>query len=137
MAFCLLAALMVGCATAPKGVQVVDHPDEVTTIQEFYADRLARLRIGMSIDEFHSIMPEAYVGGQNGATTAYEVKRSAKYVTQDEIKNQNIQSGFGSPSARTEVQVLWFYFYSSKLVQWGLPKDWPERPEQIIEIRDR
>jgi hypothetical protein len=45
--------------------------------------------------------------------------------------------GFVPPRKRVDVQVLWFYFYTDRLVKWGRPNDWPERPDKILEIRQR
>lgn len=132
-----ITALVAGCASAPRGAELVDHPGQLTPIQQAYADRLSRIKIGMTLDQFKDRVPEAYVGGQNEETTAYELTRSAKYVTQDDIDRQNYWWGAGSPRAKTEKQVLWFYFYKDKLVKWGRPGDWPQNPDKIIEIRER
>lgn len=128
---------LAGCATAPQGVEVVDRPDQVRSIQQAHADRLAKIKTGMSLEAFRQVFPEAYVGGQSEQVTAYEMTHSAKYVTQNDIDRQNLMWGAGSPRARSEKQVLWFYFYKDQLVKWGRPQDWPQNPDRIIEIRDR
>jgi hypothetical protein len=130
-------ALLAGCATAPQGAVLVDNPSQIQSMQQVFADRLARLKIGMPLDAFRQVFAEAYVAGQNEKVTAYEMAHVAKYVTQTDIAIQNIMWGIGSPRARGEKQVLWFYFYKDQLVKWGRPQDWPQNPDKIIEIRGR
>ena len=60
----VLATLVVGCATPPKGATLVDDPEDLPTLQAVLADRLSQLKIRMSLAEFRRLMPEAYVGGQ-------------------------------------------------------------------------
>ena len=135
----LLAALLfvTSCATAPHGATVVDSPDELPSIQQKNADLLSKLKIGMPLSNFQQLVPDAYVAGQNEDTTAYELSRVQKYVTQSDIERQNFFWGGGSPNARTTKQVLWFYFYKGQLVKWGRPQDWPEHPDLIIEQHNR
>lgn len=133
----VLAMLTAGCATAPRGATVVDDPDNLPSLQSVLADRLTQLKIGMSVEDFRRLMPEAYVGGQNDATTAYEIAKNLKYVTQDDIDRQNFWWGVGSPQARSKKEVLWFYFYKDQLVKWGRPQDWPAKPDIILEKRNR
>jgi hypothetical protein len=130
-------ALIAGCATPPKGSLLVESPSELPSAQQKHASRLSQVKIGMSLEEFQTLFPEAYVGGESEKTTAYEIVDIQKYVTQDDIDRQNLWWGFGSPRARTEKRVLWFYFFGGKLVKWGRPQDWPERPDLIIERRER
>ncbi len=129
----VIATLATGCATAPKDTLVVDHPNDLQSLHAALADRLSQLRIGMSLESFRRLMPEAYAGGQSDATTAYEVAQSQKYVTQDDLFMQNLVRGGGSPRPRTKQEVLWFYFYKDQLVKWGRPQDWPDQPDVILE----
>ncbi len=135
--YLLILLLASACATAPRGAIVVSDPNEVPSVQERYRHRLGNIKIGMSLKEFRNTIPEAYVAGQNMKTTAYELKDVQKYVTQQDIDTQNFLWGFGSPRTRTKSRVLWFYFYNDQLVKWGQPQDWPERPDLIIEHRER
>ena len=112
-----------GCATS-GGNRIVSSTDEIPSIQQQYSKQLSKLKIGSSLEEFHQIFPKAYVGGENGETTAYELINRQSYVTNGDIARQNLLWGFGSPSARSHTQVLWFYFYKNKLVKWGRPQDW-------------
>jgi hypothetical protein len=126
-----------GCATLPRGAVLVDSPADLPSVQQEKAALLSQLKIGTPLAKFQQFVPEAYVAGQNDQTTAYELVHIQKYVTQGDIDRQNLKWGVGSPNARTEKQVLWFYFYRDQLVKWGRPQDWPERPDLIIERRDR
>lgn len=133
----LLIAILVGCATAPKGAIVVDDPHDVPSLQQQMAGQLGKLAIGMSLEDFMSAVPDAYVAGQKLDTTAYEVARSTKYVTQDDLDRQNLVWGAGKPRAKSKREVLWFYFYTGRLVQWGAPDAWPDKPDVILEMRTR
>lgn len=133
----LVMALAAGCATPPKGASVVDDPNDLPTLQAQLADRLSQLKIGMTLEEFRKILPDAYVGGQSGTTTAYELARNSKYVTKGDMFRQNLVVGWGSPKATARHEVLWFYFYQDRLVQWGKPEAWPKQPDLIIENRSR
>jgi hypothetical protein len=126
-----------GCATAPRGASIVDDPADLPSIQAKNADELSKIKIGMALNDFQIVFPEAYVGGQNQDTTAYEIVNIQKYVTQSDINRQNFWWGGGSPNARSSKQVLWFYFYKDQLVRWGRPQDWPDRADLIIEKRNR
>lgn len=132
-----LLLVVAGCATPPKGARVVDDPGDLPTLQAKLADRLSQLRIGMPLEDFRKLFPEAYVGGLSGLTTAYELAQSQKYVTQADMEWQNFWWGFGSPRAKSRREVLWFYFYKEQLVQWGRPQDWPKDPDFILEARIR
>jgi len=126
-----------GCATAPRGASIVDDPADLPSIQAKKADKLSKIKIGMALNDFQAVFSEAYIGGQNQDTTAYEIVNIQKYVTQSDIDRQNFWWGGGSPNARSSKQVLWFYFYKDQLVRWGRPQDWPDRADLIIEKRDR
>jgi len=133
----LCLCVLAGCAAAPKGARVVDSPAELPSIQAEKSHVLSKLEIGMPLPEFSRIVPEAYVAGQSQETTAYEMVHTQKYVTKEDIDGQNFWWGIGSPRARIHKQVLWFYFYKGRLVQWGEPQDWPARPDLILEKRIR
>lgn len=132
----LLLALT-SCATPPKGARLVDSPAELPSVQAEKSALLSQLKIGMLLSDFKRNVPGAYVAGQSRETTAYELVHIQKYVTQSDIDRQNFWWGAGSPNTRTHRQVLWFYFYNDRLVQWGKPQDWPERPDLILEKRIR
>lgn len=128
----LLAALLQGCASGPLKSELKD-------IRQVNAPKLAKLKIGMSLDEFQTAFPEAYVAGQNGETTGYELRQEQKYIDDADWAGRPVDRalGFVPPRKRVDVQVLWFYFYTDRLVKWGRPNDWPERPNKILEIRQR
>ena len=122
---CLL--MVVGCA-AP-------NPGDIRPIQAVYADRLARLSIGMSLSDFRQVFPEAYPGGQKDESTAYQL--DLKQVLLDRRRKVDAALGLYTPQNIVSDQSLWFYFHTDRLVQWGRPNDWPERPDVIIEKRLR
>ena len=124
LAFVALAALA-ACATPPPGAERVHNAAEVPSLQKREAGRLDRIKVGMSIAEFKTVFPEAYVGGQSGAVVAYELSDAKLYVTDNDMLRQNLLLGFGSPSPHGQKQVLWFYFRGDALVKWGNPQDWP------------
>ena len=128
---------LAACATPPKGARLVDSPAELPSVQAEKSELLNQLEIGMPLSNFKRIVPDAYVAGQSRETTAYELTHIQKYVTQSDIDRQNILWGAGSPNAKTHKQVLWFYFWNDRLVQWGEPQDWPDRPDLILEKRNR
>ena len=125
--------LLTGCASS------VDTVDEPQKIQEIYSGRLSTLKTGMALAQFRGVFPEAYVGGQSGLTTAYELKNTQKYVLESDMDRRPVDSALGlyHPRPRKLTQVLWFYFYDDRLVQWGLPNDWPTAPDKILEVRVR
>ena len=130
-----ILASLVGCATVPQGARLVDSPDAIPSIQQEKASLLSKIKIGMSVSDFRTLVPEAYVAGQSQETTAYELAQIEKYVTKQDMDRQNFWWGAGSPDPHTAKQVLWFYFYKDQLVKWGRPQDWPEHPDLIIEHR--
>ncbi len=127
-----------GCATAPKGVLMTNKPEtELPSIQEEKSDVLSQIQPGMPLSRFQEILPEAYLCGQNGAVSAYELKHSQKYVTKGDVEWQNFWWGVGSPKARTYKQVLWFYFHENRLVKWGAPETWPTHEDLIAAPEDK
>lgn len=93
----------------------------------------------MPLEDFRLLFPEAYVYGQNERTTAYELKDSQKFRLKADQDLRPLDSALGLYRApiRTSSQLLWFYFNGEKLVKWGKPQDWPDKPDVIIEKRNR
>ena len=89
----------------------------------------------MSLADFRQVFPEAYPGGQKGETTSYHL--DLKQVLRDRRRPVDASLGLYTPKNIVSDQSLWFYFYTARLVQWGRPEDWPERPDLIIEKRLR
>lgn len=129
--------MLSACATAPRGALLVDDHDDLPSAKEVHADILKNVRTGMTLEAFRKVFPKAYPCGQSGDVTAYEFKTVLKYVTKDDVDHQNFLFGMGSPAARSEKSILWFYFYQDLLVRWGSPNDWPAKPDLIIEHRER
>ena len=132
LALLISGCFLVGCWSVP----VVEAPK---SIQQVYSDRLCKVKIGMALEDFRHLFPEAYVAGQNESTTAYELKDSQKFRLQVDQDQRPVDSALGLYRApvRTSTQLLWFYFYTGTLVKWGRPQDWPEKPDVIIEKRIR
>ena len=80
------------------------------------------------------MLPKSFVGGQSKDTTGYEINHITRYVTGSDYRYHRDFVGFGSPRIQVHKQVLWFYFYTDRLVQWGRPSDWPKDPKQIIDL---
>ena len=120
-----LCLILSACATAPKDARVISSLGELQTIQQERADLLAQIKIGMSVNEFRQLAPDAYLAAQNADVTAYEIATVQKYVTHNDISRQNLLWGAGHPTVRTSKQVLWFYFRGDQLRKWGEPRDWP------------
>lgn len=129
--------LFSGCLSTVSrpDVLLVGSVKEIPSIQEAYAERLRKLDIGINLPTFIASFPEAYVGGQSGKTTAYEVSKKTQYALKGDWNPyyRSVQDF----AIKTNAQLLWFYFYEGKLVKWGRPQDWPAHPDQVIEVRNR
>ena len=125
----ILISCVSGCATAPR---VVSKPSDLPSIQSEKAGLLEKTKVGMPLSEFRQLVPEAYVVGQKDETTAYELAYEQKYVTNGDVARHRIPFS-NKLNARTYKQVLWFYFYQDRLVQWGQPNVWPTKPDMILE----
>ena len=117
-----VVALMSGCAEPPKSCPVVSLTSELPSIQEQYSHQLSQIKTGMNLQEFRQVFPEAHRIAQDGKSTTYELVSTQSYVSRGDIARQNILWGFGSPSARTFTQSIYFYFVDDELVKWGDPK---------------
>jgi len=128
----LLLVFLQGCATGPLKSELKD-------IRQVNAAKLAYIKTGMSLKEFQAVFPEAYPAGQNEETSSYELRLEQKYIDDADWGGRSLDRsiGFVPPRKRLDVQVLWFYFYTERLVKWGRPNDWPEKPDKILEIRQR
>jgi hypothetical protein len=101
-----------------------------------YATATAKIHMGMSKPDFVALFPSAQPRGAkmypNGTVEVYE-----------QIISDYSFAGSGDPTVRrnewtgVESKVTWFYFYNDKLVQYGLPNDWPQDPDKIVEVRVR
>lgn len=128
----VFSILTQSCATGPLKSELKD-------IRQVNAPRLAKVKIGMPLEEFKGLFPDAYATGQAGETTAYELRLEQKYIDDADWEGRRLDKSIGlvPPRKRVDVQVLWFYFFTDRLIQWGRPNDWPERPDKILEIRQR
>lgn len=131
VAFASIPVLIGGCASPAP------HRSELQDIRQVNSERLSRVWIGMPRSEFSQIFSDAYVGGQSGETTAFELALKQQYVADEDWGDRDLDRSIGlaPPKPRTDTQVLWFYFYGDKLVKWGRPNDWPANPDETIEVR--
>lgn len=88
-----------------------------------YSTQLDEVSLGMNKKELKKILPNLSIGGQT-------------YVKNEIIEALELQhnywAGVGGQLVNDQ---LWFYFYKGKLIKWGRPNDWPEKPDLIIETR--
>lgn len=110
----VLLLLIVGCAS--PGMAKKD-----------YDEKVSRVRLGMSRDEYLSIFPEAEQRGmkkyENGSVEALEVRWRyyAFFPTGNPYRNE---------WTGNEGKPVWFYFYNGELIQYGDPNGWPADPEK-------
>jgi hypothetical protein len=94
--------------------------------------KMRQVELGMSKVQLGSVFDEAAPRGAkkypNGTVEVLEVK--LRYYAPFDQKADRL-SGY------VEEPPTWFYFYNGKLVQYGLPNDWPKDPDKIIEVRVR
>jgi len=101
-----------------------------------YSKQAAKIKLGMTKEEFLAIFPSAEPRGAKmypkGAVEVLEQKVSqySFWGSSDPNFRRNEWTG-------VETRVTWFYFYEGQLVQYGMPNDWPQDPDKIIEIRQR
>jgi hypothetical protein len=95
-------------------------------INEHYSRELDSVRLGMSRAQLRAILPNVAPRGQ--------VYVDGETVEALELRHQ--YSPIGDLTIAEE-QRLWFYFHGGKLVKWGQPNDWPQKPDLIIERRSR
>lgn len=96
-----------------------------TPINSQYSQQLDNIHIGMSKAEVRQLIPNLAVRGQ---TTI-----GGQVVEALELQH-NHWTGVGGRSVNER---LWFYFINEKLVKWGQPNDWPQKPDVIVEKRYR
>lgn len=94
---------------------------EIPSIEEIYSPELSKLEIGMSLEDFRLIFPEAYPVAPYESTGTYQLENTQKYVFPEDIAWQNFHWLFGSLKPRTITTVLPFYFSDDKLSRWGKP----------------
>jgi len=128
----MAAALLIyisGCGH-PKDAAVVHDRSELSSIEYAKSEILKNIKTGMSFDEFHQLVPEAYLTAEHNDMKAYELVYEQKYVSHGEMAVQNLGTlGMQRPSARKYKQVRWFYFFQDHLVKWGYPETWPLKSE--------
>jgi hypothetical protein len=115
-ALCLALLVCVGCSSTGIGTR---------------NKQLAKIQLSMSKTEVLAIMPDGVARGAksypNGTVEVLE------YEAQDYAP---FHVG-ADPWSGMIGQKTWLYFYNGKLVQGGIPGDWPRDPDKIIELRSR
>jgi hypothetical protein len=90
----------------------------------------------MSKQSFIQLFPSATPRGAKlypgGSVEVFEqVVSDYRFApSNDPSYTRNVMTG-------VESRVTWFYFYNNKLVQYGLPNDWPADPDRVIQIQSR
>ena len=101
-----------------------------------YQAKMRSVDVGMTKQEFRSVFPEANARGAKvypqGTVEVLEVMQ-ATYQFMPSRKPGVVRDALSG----MEYAPTWFYFYNGKLVQYGLPNDWPKDPDKIIEVRVR
>jgi len=123
-----VVALISGCASPPKGSLLVSNTSDLPPIQAQYSHQLSQIKIGMNLQEFRQVFPEAHILAQDGNSTTYELVGTQSYVSRGDIFWQNFWWGFGSPKARTITKSIYFYFFDDELVKWSNPKEVSHEP---------
>lgn len=132
---CHIAAALLICISGcgpPKDAAVVHNRSELSSIESAKSETLKNIKTGMSFDEFHQLVPEAYLTAEHNGMKAYELVYEQKYVSHGEMAMQNLGTlGLQRPSAKKYKQALWFYFFQDHLVKRGYPETWPADPNII------
>jgi len=118
----ILVAALVGCTPA------VSYP------QEEYRTKMATIGSGISKEEFIKLFPKAEARGA----------KSYPEGNVDVLEVVVYRYHFG-PTAEPEwfsvpggqVKKMWFYFFRNTLVQYGQPNDWPDKPNLILETKQK
>jgi hypothetical protein len=100
-----------------------------------YQEKLQKVEVGMSKRDFQELFPSAVPRG------AKQYAEGVVSVLQLHVKSYNFYPSADAekrnPLTGMEGHPRWFYFYDNRLIQYGKPGDWPEKPDEIIEHRIR
>ena len=122
--FVLLGGLLISCVT-PGSVRA-DSTSQLPSIAQKYEERFQKTQIGMGIDSFILLWPEARPVGENAGVSAYEVRDSQLYYTSHDRDIGCLWTG--SIKTHEYIQAVWFYFSGGKLIKWGTDKNQPVSP---------
>ncbi len=112
----LASHFLVGCANEV-------YSFSYTPITKQYSKQLDSLNLGMTKSEVRNIIPDLILRGQTSV--------DGQSIEALELQH-NYWAGVGG---RLINDRLWFYFANGRLVKWGQPNDWPQKPDLIIERR--
>jgi len=96
-----------------------------------YNQRMNKIKIGMTKQEFVSLFPEAIPSGAKqyptGVVEAFEIniKYPVPSFTPPGSMDRNVLT-------QVEERPQWFYFFKDRLIQYGRPGDWPQDPEKLL-----
>ena len=101
-----------------------------------YNNSLAQVQLGMTKQEFVQLFPSATPRG------AKAYPGGSVEVLEQIVADYRFAPSYDPSYARNtmtgvESRTTWFYFYNNKLVQYGLPNDWPLDPDRVIQIQAR
>ena len=96
-----------------------------TPINSQYSQQLDNIHIGMTKAEVRQLIPNLVTRGQTSV--------GGQMIEALELQH-NYWAGVGG---RLVNERLWFYFQNEKLIKWGQPNDWPQKPDILIEQRLR
>lgn len=102
-----------------------------------YNEALASVEIGMQKTEFAAMFPKATARGAKGYPNGSVVEVLELVVSEYRFAPSGDPSYTRNIATGTESRVTWFYFYNGRLVQYGMPNDWPANPDAILEVRSR
>ena len=115
-----VAVAISGCDVHEDYVVVYNSTEELPSIEKIYSAELSKLEIGMSLEDFRLIFPQAYPLAPYESTGTYEVQDIQKFVFQQDTALQISHWLFGA-EPRTHKRFLKFYFSDNKLLRWGKP----------------
>jgi len=105
---------VISCVSA--GAIQANSTTEIPTIQQKYPDRFERTRVGMSLNDFRQIWPEAIKTSETQEYVIYEFRDSTEYYT-DHDRNIGVW-WTGSIRTREFIQYQLFYFTDDILVKY-------------------
>lgn len=113
-----ISVLISGC---PNHVYSMSY----SPITSEYREAIDKVYLGMTKAQLRRELPNLVVRGQT-------------YVDGEVVEALELQHNYWSGvGGRLIHDRMWFYFHGGKLVKWGEPDDWPQKPDLIIERRSR
>jgi hypothetical protein len=96
-----------------------------SSINKEYEKQLDQVALGMTKEELKGILPNTHL-------------RGSVYVGKEVVEALELEHSYWSGVGGYLVKdKLWFYFHDGKLMKWGKPEDWPQKPDLVIENHSR